>query len=59
MLKFLSKYTKDLTNWMIMMNKFKMKLMSLHLKIKKLLTSMKKVVLMITTPVTEKYTTGQ
>ena len=53
MLKFLSEHTKDLMNWMIWMNIFKMKLMSLNPKISKLLTAMKKVVLMITTPVAE------
>ena len=50
MLTKLSKHEKYLMNSMIWMNKFKMKLIYLHLKIKKLLTAMNEVVLMMTTP---------
>ena len=40
-------------NWMIWRKTFNMKLMSLYLKIKKLLTVMKKVVLIMMPPVEE------
>ena len=44
---------KYLVNWMIWMETFKIKLMYLYIKIKKLLTVTKKVVLMLMNPVSE------